>query len=126
MWHPGNPRDGATACSIQEPRETALLHGCKVQLHQLMGHGMHIHIFNKVAVRKNYECQKYEKKSPIQENADVHITCDFGDGDISRSRSRFNNNNNNKLGISIAPYTNVVALSALHSNIYTYYSIRLR
>ena len=24
-------------------------------------YGMHIHIFNKVAVRKNYECQKYEK-----------------------------------------------------------------
>ena len=49
---------------------------------------MHIHIFNKVAVRKNYECQKYEK-SPIHENADANITCDFGDGDISRSRSRF-------------------------------------
>ena len=46
-------------------------------------------LFNKVAVRKNYECQKYEKKSPIHENADANITCDFGDGDISRSRSRF-------------------------------------
>ena len=24
-----------------------------------------------------------EKKSPIRENADANITCDFGDGDIS-------------------------------------------
>ena len=24
------------------------------------------------------------KKSPIHENADANITCDFGDGDISR------------------------------------------
>ena len=24
------------------------------------------------------------KKSPIHENADVNITCDFGDSDISR------------------------------------------
>ena len=29
---------------------------------------------------------KNTKKSPIHENA--NITCDFGDGDISRSRSR--------------------------------------
>ena len=29
-----------------------------------------------------------EKKSPIHENADANITCDFGDGDISRCRSR--------------------------------------
>ena len=50
---------------------------------------MHIHIFNKMAVPKNYECQKIRKKSPIHENADANITCDFGDGDISRSRSRF-------------------------------------
>ena len=28
------------------------------------------------------------KKSPIHENADAKITCDFGDGDISRFRSR--------------------------------------
>ena len=27
-------------------------------------------------------------KSPIHENADVNITCDFGDGDISRCTSR--------------------------------------
>ena len=25
-----------------------------------------------------------EKKSPIHENADANITCDFSDGDISR------------------------------------------
>ena len=42
-----------------------------------------------MAVRKNYECQKYEKKSPIHENADANVTCDFGDGDIIRYRSRF-------------------------------------
>ena len=29
---------------------------------------------------------KIRKKSPIPENADANITCDFGDGDISRSR----------------------------------------
>ena len=28
------------------------------------------------------------KKSPIHENANANITCDFGDGDISRCRSR--------------------------------------
>ena len=38
--------------------------------------------------RKNYEYQKYEKKSPIHENSDASITCNFGDGDISHSRSR--------------------------------------
>ena len=27
---------------------------------------------------------KNTKKSPILENADANITCDFGDGDISR------------------------------------------
>ena len=32
---------------------------------------------------------KNTKKSTIHENADASITCDFGDGDISRSRSRF-------------------------------------
>ena len=30
---------------------------------------------------------KNSKKSPIHENADANITCDFGDGDISRSMS---------------------------------------
>ena len=32
---------------------------------------------------------KNTKKSLIHENADSNITCDFGDGDISRCRSRF-------------------------------------
>ena len=32
---------------------------------------------------------RIRKKSPIHENADANITCDFGDGDISRSKSRF-------------------------------------
>ena len=36
--------------------------------------------------KKLYECQKYEKKAPIHENADANITCDIGD--ISRFRSR--------------------------------------
>ena len=31
---------------------------------------------------------KNTKKSPIHENADANITCDFGEGDNSRSRSR--------------------------------------
>ena len=31
---------------------------------------------------------KIRKKSSIHENVDVNITCDFGDGDISRCRSR--------------------------------------
>ena len=31
---------------------------------------------------------KNTKKSPVHENADANITCDFGDGDISRSRNR--------------------------------------
>ena len=31
---------------------------------------------------------KNTKKSPIHENANANITCEFGDGDISRFRSR--------------------------------------
>ena len=34
---------------------------------------------------------KNSKKSPIHENADANITCDFDDGDISRSRSFLSN-----------------------------------
>ena len=34
---------------------------------------------------------KDSKKSLIHENADANITCDFGDGDISRSRSFLSN-----------------------------------
>ena len=31
---------------------------------------------------------KNTTKSPIHENADANITCDFGDGDINRFRNR--------------------------------------
>ena len=34
---------------------------------------------------------KNSEKSPIHENAGANITCDFGDGDISRSRSFLSN-----------------------------------
>ena len=51
------PRDGTTACNMRETRETALLHAW-VQSSAGSAHGMHIHIFNKVAVRKKI---KYEK-----------------------------------------------------------------
>ena len=34
---------------------------------------------------------KNSTKSPIHENADANITCDFGDGDIRRSRSFLSN-----------------------------------
>ena len=43
---------------------------------------MHIHIFNKVAVALKVWMPKLRKKSPIHENTDANITCDFGDGDI--------------------------------------------
>ena len=66
---------------MRETRETVLLHvacGNPARQRYCMGekfsciraHRMHIHIFNKVAVRKNYECQKYEKIL-IHENADA-------------------------------------------------------
>ena len=45
----GNPRDGATACSMRETREMALLHAW-VQSSAASALCMHIHIFNKVAV----------------------------------------------------------------------------
>ena len=48
-------------------------------------HFMHIHIFNKVAVGPSSVKTvnaKTTKKSPIHENADANITCDFGDSDI--------------------------------------------
>ena len=34
---------------------------------------------------------KNSKKSLIHDNADANITCDFGDGDISRPRSFLSN-----------------------------------
>ena len=40
---------------------------------------------------KNMNHKNSRKKSPIRENADANITCDFGDGNISRSRSFLSN-----------------------------------
>ena len=85
MYHAGNPRDSATACSMREPRETSLLDGCKVQLHQLIAC---IFIYStKWPYVKTMNAKKYDKNQPINESADANITCHFGDGDVSRSRS---------------------------------------
>ena len=65
-----------------------LHHTGRRQLHCMHIHP-DIHIFNKVAATYKLWMPKIRKKSPIHENADANITCDFGDGDISRSRSRF-------------------------------------
>ena len=45
---------------------------------------------------------KNEKKSPIHENADANITCDFGDGNISRSRSFLSNTRDTYIHTHIA------------------------
>ena len=70
---------------MRETRETALLHGFKVQLHQLIAC---IFIYSTKWPYVKTMNAKNTKKSQIHENADANITCDFGDGDISRSRSR--------------------------------------
>ena len=49
-------------------------------------HCMHIHISGRTSVKTMNA--KHTKKLLIHENADANITCDFGDGDISRFRSR--------------------------------------
>ena len=51
---------------------------------------MHVYpACKKLPLRKKYELNgKNTEKSPIHENADANITCDFGDGDINRYRSR--------------------------------------
>ena len=72
------------ACRKQ--RETALLHRCKVQLHQLIAC---IFIYSTKWPYVKTMNAKNTKKWPIHENAGANITCDFGDGDISRSRSQF-------------------------------------
>ena len=71
---------------MREPRETALLHGCKAQLHQLIAC---IFIYSTKWPYVKTMNAKNTKKSPIHENADANTTGAFGDGDISRSRSRF-------------------------------------
>ena len=49
---------------------------------------------------------KIRKKSPIHENADANITCDFGDGDISRLGVA------NQTHVHIYLHTNIVSLLA--------------
>ena len=50
------------------------------------------------------------KKSPIHENADANITCNFGDGDISRSRSRL-------------PHTHTWCVSSIIVRLYIFFMI---
>ena len=45
---------------------------------------MHIHYIHLIGRSAKSMNPKNTKKSPIHENADTNITCDFGDGDISR------------------------------------------
>ena len=52
-------------------------------------HCMHVHNIQQSGRSVKSMNAKNTKKSPIHENADANITCDFGDGDISRYRSRF-------------------------------------
>ena len=73
-----------TRCSMRETRETALLHGCKFHLHQLVAC---IFIYSTKWPYVKTMNAKNTKKSPIHENANASITCDFGDGNISRSMS---------------------------------------
>ena len=39
---------------------------------------------HKWPLRKSMNPKNTKQKSPIHENADANITCDFGDGDVSR------------------------------------------
>ena len=47
-----------------------------------------------------------KKKSPFHENADANITCNFGDGDISRSRSRLTHGHMASHTVSLRLYVN--------------------
>ena len=82
-----------TRCSMRETRETALLHvACgKPARRRYCMHGCKVHAYSYIQQSgrsvKTMNA-KNTKKSPIHENVDANITCDFGDGDISRSRSR--------------------------------------
>ena len=87
-----------TRCSMRETRETALLHiacgkparrrycmhGCKVQI--CPHNQRQLHQFACILYAMNSKNSR--KKSPIHENADADISCDFGDGDISRFTNR--------------------------------------
>ena len=86
---------------MRETRETALLrvacgkparrrycmHGCKIQSAPTTTVScISSHAYSYIQQRgRSVETMK---ESPIHENADANITCDFGDGDISRFRSR--------------------------------------
>ena len=97
-------------CSMRESRETALLHvacgkparrrycihGCKVQSAPTTTVSCitsHVYSYIQQSGRsvKTMNAKNMKKKSPIHENADANITCDVGDGDISRFRSRLPN-----------------------------------
>ena len=81
-----------TRCSMRETRETAVLHGCKVQsapTTTVSCISSHAYSYTQQSGRSVKTMNaKNPNKSPIHENADANITCDFCDGDISRFRSR--------------------------------------
>ena len=60
------------------------------------------------------------KKSPIHENADANITCDFGDGDISRSRSFLSNTCDTYIHTHIA--SSIIGRCSTHTCMYTMYT----
>ena len=88
-----------TRCSMWETRETALLHvacGNPARRRYCIGakfsciSSWHTYSYIQQSGRNLQTMNaKNTKKSPLYENVDTNITCDFGDGDISRSRSWF-------------------------------------
>ena len=78
MWHAGNPQDGATACMGAKSNPPPQPPSVRMHIHQS---GRSVKTMN----------AKNTKKSPIHESADANITCDFGDGNISRFKSRLPN-----------------------------------
>ena len=86
-----------TRCSMRETRETALLHvacGKPARRRYFVqsppsATSVHAHSYIQQSGRSVKTVNaKNTKNSLIHENADANITCDFGDGDISRFRSR--------------------------------------
>ena len=69
------------------------MHGCKVQSAPTTTvsciSSLHAYSYIQQSGRSvnTMNAKNTRKKSPIHENADANITCDFGDGDISRCRS---------------------------------------
>ena len=86
-----------TRCSMRETRETALLHvacGNPARRRYCMGEkfscisSLHAYSYiHQSGCNLQTMNAKNTKKSLLHENAYSNITCDFGDGDISRSRS---------------------------------------